>query len=191
MARAPINLQSLSRAYTEMALRTLAGIAQHSENDSARVTACGLLLDRGWGKAPQAHTGENGEGDIRVVVRHIICGERASPVALDNSKPHTIEHAPDDDWKTNIAASRCRPSMVPGRDREHMCPREPSPRAGGEAANCNPPQMAALAAVIFCRARTGNEPTTFCIEAMRAVSPQCPVPQRRPWVLFFSPDQSS
>ena len=28
----------------------------------------------GWGKPPQAHTGENGEGNIRVVIRHIVDG---------------------------------------------------------------------------------------------------------------------
>jgi len=93
MARAPTDLRSLARSYTELPLRTLAGIAQHSENDGARVSACGMLLDRGWGKAPQAHTVENGEGGIRVVIRHIIEG-RDAPRPLDNSKPHTIEHAP-------------------------------------------------------------------------------------------------
>jgi len=38
----------------------------------ARVAACVALLDRGWGRPPQAHTGENGEGDIRVTIRHIV-----------------------------------------------------------------------------------------------------------------------
>jgi hypothetical protein len=30
-----------------------------------------LLLDRGWGKPPQAHTGED-DKDIRVTIRQII-----------------------------------------------------------------------------------------------------------------------
>jgi hypothetical protein len=38
------------------------------------VSAAGILLDRGWGRAPQAHTGQNGEGDIRVIIRHIVEG---------------------------------------------------------------------------------------------------------------------
>jgi hypothetical protein len=38
---------------------------------SARVAAAGILLDRGWGKAPQEHTGPDG-GDIRVTIRQII-----------------------------------------------------------------------------------------------------------------------
>lgn len=93
MARPPTDLRSLSRSFTELAIRTLAGIAQHSENDGARVSACGLLLDRGWGKVPQSHTGEHGEGDIRITIRHIMEG-RDAPRPLDNSKPHNIEHAP-------------------------------------------------------------------------------------------------
>ena len=38
---------------------------------AARVQAANILLDRGWGKPPQAHTGEEG-GEIRVVIRQII-----------------------------------------------------------------------------------------------------------------------
>ena len=34
----------------------------------------GILLDRGWGKAAQVHSGEDGEGDIRVIIRHIAEG---------------------------------------------------------------------------------------------------------------------
>ena len=83
MARPPTDLRSLSRSFTEPAIRTLAGIAQHSENDGARVSACGMLLDRGWGKAPQSHTVE-GDGEIRVIIRHITEG-RDAPRPLDNS----------------------------------------------------------------------------------------------------------
>jgi hypothetical protein len=57
-----------------MALRTLCGIATNGESESARVAAAIHLLDRGWGKPPQAHTGENGEGDIWVIIRHITKG---------------------------------------------------------------------------------------------------------------------
>ena len=35
--------------------------------------AANILLDRGWGKPPQPHTGEDGK-DIRVVIRHIVEG---------------------------------------------------------------------------------------------------------------------
>jgi hypothetical protein len=72
MTKAPADLRSLARAHTEHALRTLVGVAGNSESDSARVAAALGLLDRGWGKAPQAHTGPDGEGDIRVTIRQII-----------------------------------------------------------------------------------------------------------------------
>jgi hypothetical protein len=72
VAKAPADLRSLARSHTEFGLRVLCGIAQNSQSDSARVAAVALIWDRGWGKAPQAHTGENGEGSIRVTIRHIL-----------------------------------------------------------------------------------------------------------------------
>lgn len=84
MARAPVNIRSLARQWTDVAVQQLGGIAQHGDTDAARVAACVALLDRGWGKAPQSHTGEDGEGDIRVTIRHIIQGE-----------PKLIEHKDD------------------------------------------------------------------------------------------------
>jgi hypothetical protein len=68
----PLDLKSLARSYTEMSIRTLGAVAQEGQSESARVAAAGILLDRGWGKAPQAHTGPDGEGDIRVTIRQII-----------------------------------------------------------------------------------------------------------------------
>ena len=69
-----MDLRSLARSQTAMALRTLCGIAENSANDSARVQAAVALLDRGWGKPPQAHTGPDGDGEIRVTIRHILDG---------------------------------------------------------------------------------------------------------------------
>jgi hypothetical protein len=37
------------------------------------VSAASALLDRGWGKAPQPHSGEDG-GDIRITIRQIVEG---------------------------------------------------------------------------------------------------------------------
>ena len=70
MAKAPADLRSLARAHTELGIQTLAGIARNSTSDTARVQAVGMLLDRGWGKAPQPHTGEDGD-IIHVVIRDI------------------------------------------------------------------------------------------------------------------------
>jgi hypothetical protein len=64
-----------------MALATLAGIArQPKAPPGARVAAAQTLLDRGWGKADQAHTGPDG-GDIKVTIRQIIetVGQSAPP----------------------------------------------------------------------------------------------------------------
>jgi hypothetical protein len=55
-----------------MGLRVLCGIAQNSENDSARVRAVELIWERGWGKAPVTLAGEDGEGSISFVIRHIV-----------------------------------------------------------------------------------------------------------------------
>jgi len=63
----------------------LAGIvSQEAVPAAARVSAAGILLDRGWGKAPQTHTGGDGEGDIRVTIRHI--------VQSISGEPRVIEH---------------------------------------------------------------------------------------------------
>jgi hypothetical protein len=45
---------------------------------SARIHAIAILLERGWGKAPQPHTGEDGE-TIRVVIRTITEGAPPMP----------------------------------------------------------------------------------------------------------------
>src|SRR6478736_4040144 len=79
MAKAPADLRSLARAHTELGIQTLAGIARNSTSDTARVQAVGMLLDRGWGKAPQPHTGED-DKDIRVTIRTIT--EGAPPMPL-------------------------------------------------------------------------------------------------------------
>ena len=73
MAKMPADIRSLCRAYTPETVRTVAGIVRAPETkDSDRLTGIAMLWERGWGKAPQAHTGENGEGDIRVTIRHIV-----------------------------------------------------------------------------------------------------------------------
>ena len=57
-----------------MGVKVLAGIASAEDAPpAARVAAAAILLDRGWGKAAQPHTGE--DGDIRVTVRTITEGK--------------------------------------------------------------------------------------------------------------------
>ena len=72
MAKTPADLRSLARSCTEMGVRVLAGIANAEEQPaSARVAAVTALFDRGWGKAPQSHTGED-DKDIHVTIRNIV-----------------------------------------------------------------------------------------------------------------------
>ena len=51
------------------AIRTLAGIMKQTKAPAAaRVAAANALLDRGWGKAAQAITGEDGEGPVKISI---------------------------------------------------------------------------------------------------------------------------
>lgn len=72
MAKAVLKLSSLARTHTAEAVETLAGIMRNGTQESARVTAAGMLLDRGWGKAAQPITGEDGEGEITIVIRRLV-----------------------------------------------------------------------------------------------------------------------
>jgi hypothetical protein len=68
----PADLRSLARGHTELCIKVLAGIvSQEASPAAARVSAAGILLDRGWGKAPQALSGEDG-GGIQVIIRSIV-----------------------------------------------------------------------------------------------------------------------
>ena len=50
----PADLRSLARGHTELCIKVLAGIvSQEAIPPAARVSAAGILLDRGWGKAQQ------------------------------------------------------------------------------------------------------------------------------------------
>jgi hypothetical protein len=68
----PADLRSLARGHTKLCIKVLAGmLSQEAVPAATRVSAAGILLDRGWGKAPQAHRGE-GDKSVRVTVRRIV-----------------------------------------------------------------------------------------------------------------------
>lgn len=88
-AKEIVDIRSLARSHTASCVRVLASIMiAPKAPPNARVTAAGLLLDRGWGRAPVSIEGPDG-GDIRVVIRQIIetVGES---VAEEDAK--LIEH---------------------------------------------------------------------------------------------------
>jgi len=76
MAKMPANLRSLCRSYTNTTVRMVAGIAKDGTSETARLTAAHMLWERGWGKAAQPMTGEDGEGAIEITVRIINEGKK-------------------------------------------------------------------------------------------------------------------
>ena len=70
-------------------VRVLASIMRQPEHSAAaRVAAAGILLDRGWGKAPVTVAGEDGEGEIKIVIRRLIDEDNA---ALNGRVMKTID----------------------------------------------------------------------------------------------------
>ena len=83
----PSDLRSLARGHTELCIKVLAGIvSQEAVPAAARVSAAGILLDRGWGRAPQVHTDTDGD-PIRVIIRQLI-----DVVPQDKDEPLVLEH---------------------------------------------------------------------------------------------------
>ena len=68
------NVRELARQYTSQAVAALVEVMQESKSDAARVAAVNALLDRGWGKAAQPVTGEDGEGPVGYAVTLNIIG---------------------------------------------------------------------------------------------------------------------
>jgi hypothetical protein len=77
MAKIPMHLdvRSLAREHTGFAIQRLAKLARYAESEPVQMSACIALLDRGWGK-PMTTLSDEIAGDIRIVVRHIVTGER-------------------------------------------------------------------------------------------------------------------
>jgi hypothetical protein len=57
------DVQELARCYTKKAIETLAAIMQNEKTPpAARVSAASAILDRGYGKPPQAYADAEGGG---------------------------------------------------------------------------------------------------------------------------------
>ncbi len=58
--KATADVKALAQQYAPAALKELARLSSEAESEQARVSACREILDRAYGKAPQAVTGEGG-----------------------------------------------------------------------------------------------------------------------------------
>lgn len=73
MAKATADLRSLARSHTDTAVRTLASIMNMADAPpAARVGAASALLDRGWGKPTQPHSGDEDGPPIALRIEQII-----------------------------------------------------------------------------------------------------------------------
>ena len=68
--KATADVKALAREHGPAAIQELARLATEAMSEQARVAAIKELLDRGYGRAPQAVTGE-ADGEP-VVVKHIV-----------------------------------------------------------------------------------------------------------------------
>lgn len=62
-------LSAMAQEHAPQALKTLVDIARNGKQEAARVAAANALLDRAYGKPPQAleHTGKDG-GPVQVII---------------------------------------------------------------------------------------------------------------------------
>jgi hypothetical protein len=69
MAKAVTEIRSLARSHTRTAINVLVGVMRAKDaTPAARVTAANAILDRGWGKAPQAKQ-NGGDGTLELTHR--------------------------------------------------------------------------------------------------------------------------
>ena len=54
---------------------------------AARVSAAGILLDRGWGKPLQPHSGGDNDGNLTVVIRRLVDSDNEQPLLLEHEAP--------------------------------------------------------------------------------------------------------
>jgi hypothetical protein len=74
MAKTLTEIRSLARSHTRTALNVLVGVMRSKDSTAAaRVSAANAILDRGWGKAPQAiENGENGALELVHRIERVI-----------------------------------------------------------------------------------------------------------------------
>jgi hypothetical protein len=69
MPKTPTDIRSLARSHTKSAILALAGVMRAKDaTPAARVSAATALLDRGWGRPPQA-VQNGGDGALELIHR--------------------------------------------------------------------------------------------------------------------------
>ena len=82
MAKAPTDIRSLARSFTDSAIKTLAGVMQQPDSPpAARVSAAVALLDRGWGKPQQTV-----DMTVRRAIAKDLADDELADIALGRSE---------------------------------------------------------------------------------------------------------
>ena len=66
--KATADVKAAAQMHGPAMIAELARLATQAESEAARVSAIGMLLDRGYGKSPQAITGPEGR-DLQMNIR--------------------------------------------------------------------------------------------------------------------------
>ena len=71
-------VKMLASVHAPEAIKRLAHIMMKGESEAAQVAAAKEILDRAYGKAPQAITGEDGEGPVKHILEVVWAASSAS-----------------------------------------------------------------------------------------------------------------
>ena len=86
-----VDIRSMARTYSRSMIAVLVSVArQKTAQPGARVAAANSVLERGWGKAPQAVT-VDGEADIKITIRHILEHVDEKPVIIEGAEVRCID----------------------------------------------------------------------------------------------------
>lgn len=70
-------IKAHAREHGAAAIERLAHLMMNAESEAAQVAAAKEILDRAYGKAPQAITGEEGEGPVKHILEVVWAGSKA------------------------------------------------------------------------------------------------------------------
>ena len=62
------DIRAAAQRHGHAALAEIVRLMMEAESEQTRLAAAREVMDRAYGKAPQAHTGEGGEGPVKIVV---------------------------------------------------------------------------------------------------------------------------